>query len=68
MEVTKEQAGQMYARACRAWYGPRAKAVVKNKIKHLEKKGDFNGVHAWTEVARQLAQMPASDFERERRS
>jgi hypothetical protein len=68
MEVTKEQAGQVYAQACRARYGPRAKSIVKKKIKQLERQGDYDGVHARSEVARHLARMPASDFERERRT
>jgi len=35
MKITHEQAAEMYARACRAWYGPRAKGIVRKKIKQL---------------------------------
>jgi hypothetical protein len=65
--LTKEQAGEMYARACQAWYGHRAKRVVHNKIKELRQKGDVEGVHAWTEVERHLSRFPASEFEKARR-
>jgi hypothetical protein len=59
---------QIYARACRAWYGPRAKGIIRKTIKQLERKGDRNGVVAWTAVARELSRMPAAEFERDRRS
>jgi hypothetical protein len=68
MKITDEEAAEMYARACRAWYGQRAKDVVRKKIKHLQRKGDHGGVVAWTAVAQQLSRIPASDFERDRRS
>ena len=57
MKITHEQAAEMYARACRAWYGPRAKGIVRKKIKQLERKGDHSGVVAWTAVAHQLSRM-----------
>lgn len=46
----------MYARACRAWYGPRASRVVKNRIEELRRAGDQEGVTAWSQVADQLLQ------------
>jgi hypothetical protein len=63
-----DEAAEMYARACPAWYGQRAKGVVRQKIKHLQRKGDHGGVVAWTAVAHQLSRIPAADFERDRRS
>jgi hypothetical protein len=68
MKITGDEAAQMYARACRAWYGPRAEGIVRKKIKQLERKGDQSGVVAWTAVARELSRMPATEFERDRRS
>ena len=68
MKITHEEAAEMYARACRAWYGPRAKGIVLNKIKQLERQGDLSGVAAWTAVAYRLSRMPAAEFERDRRS
>ena len=67
MKITHEQAAEMYARACRAWYGPRAKGIVRKKIKQLERQGDHSGVVAWTAVAHQLSRMPAAEFEGDRR-
>jgi hypothetical protein len=68
MRITHDEAAEMYARACRAWYGPRAKGIVRKTIKQLERNGDRAGVAAWTAVARQLSRMPAAEFERDRRS
>jgi hypothetical protein len=67
MEITKDQAAEMYARACKAWYGCRAKRIVHNKIRELRQKGDVDGVRAWTEVERHLGRIPAHEFERARR-
>jgi hypothetical protein len=66
METTDEEAAYMYARACRAWYGPRAPGIVREKIRQLQQQGDLGGVRAWSAVARQLARVPASKLERER--
>jgi hypothetical protein len=61
MEITKQQAAFMYARACRAWYGGRAPAIVRNKIAELQRNGDRDGVDAWAEVARQLSRLNDPD-------
>jgi hypothetical protein len=66
MKITHEEAAEMYARACRAWYGPRAKGVVQRKIRHLKRKGDQSGVVAWTAVARELSRISAAEFEHNR--
>jgi hypothetical protein len=68
MNISKEEAAAIYARACRAWYGRRAHGIVRKKVKQLERWGDLEGVHAWSEVARQLSRMPVSEFDRERRA
>jgi hypothetical protein len=47
----------MYARACRAWYGPRAPRIVRSKIEELQRAGDPGGVRAWSQVADQLLQL-----------
>jgi len=52
--VTEDQAAEMYARACRGWYGARAQSVVGSKIQALKAKGDHEGVEAWRRVARAL--------------
>ena len=44
----------MYARACRSWYGTKAKSVVRAKIHALKAKGDDKGAEAWERVARAL--------------
>jgi hypothetical protein len=67
MPINKDQAAHMYARACRAWYGLRAKNVVRNKIKELQQKGDLDGARAWSEVEDHLSRMPVGEFEQARR-
>ena len=54
MFITEQEAADMYARACRRWYGDEAKSVVSSKIGVLEAKGDHKGVKAWTQVHRSL--------------
>ena len=44
----------MYARACRSWYGTKARSVVRAKIYALKAKGDDKGAEAWERVARAL--------------
>ena len=54
MVITEKEAAEMYARACRSWYGTKAKSVVRAKIRALKAKGDDKGVEAWERVARAL--------------
>ena len=54
MFVTEEEAAEIYARACRSWYGTKAKSVVRAKIRALKEKGDDKGAEAWERVARAL--------------
>jgi hypothetical protein len=56
MVITEKEAAEMYARACRSWYGTKAKSVVRAKIRALKAKGDDKGVEAWERVARALVQ------------
>ena len=60
MFVTDEEAAVIYARACRSWYGNRAEAVVKSKVRALMGKGDRKGVKAWQQVARALESLKAT--------
>jgi len=60
MHVTEQQAAEMYARACLAWYRARARQVVGDVIKRLRRKGDLSGVRVWTKVAAELAKAEGS--------
>ena len=51
MHITEDDAAHMYARACRAWYGRRAKHEVNKRIKELQLAGDEAGVRIWKRVA-----------------
>jgi hypothetical protein len=57
MHVTEQEAAEMYARACRRWYGLDAHSVVNSKIKRLMAKDDAKGVKAWQLVAHALEQL-----------
>jgi hypothetical protein len=57
MFFTKKDSAAVYARACRAWYGARAKTVVDSQINRLEAKGDLKGVDMWRLVAEALSQL-----------
>ena len=54
MHVTPGEAAKIYAKACRAWYGPRARRVVLSKVQEMRTRGDHSGVKAWEQVAAEL--------------
>jgi hypothetical protein len=54
MYVTPREAAKIYAKACRAWYGPRARRVVLKRIQEMRTRGDQSGVNAWEQVAAEL--------------
>jgi len=58
MHVSPVEAAQIYARACRAWYGPRARRVVLRRVQEMRIRGDHSGIKAWEQVA---AELEASD-------
>jgi|EndMetStandDraft_5_1072996.scaffolds.fasta_scaffold602133_2 hypothetical protein len=62
MHIGIDDAVSMYARACRAWYGPRAAKVARAEIQKLRKRGDWSGVEVWTKLAQQLEQPSAADL------
>jgi hypothetical protein len=60
MHITPGEAAQIYAQACRAWYGPRARRVVLTKVQEMRTRGDHSGVKAWEQVAAELEADPAT--------
>jgi hypothetical protein len=54
MLVTPSEAAKIYAKACKAWYGPRARRVVLNKVQEMRTRGDQSGIRAWEQVAAEL--------------
>jgi hypothetical protein len=54
MYVTPHEAAKIYAKMCRAWYGPRARRVVLKRIQEMRTRGDQSGVKAWEQVAAEL--------------
>jgi hypothetical protein len=62
MHVTPIEAAKIYARACRAWYGPRAHRIVLKKVQEMRTRGDHSGIKAWEQVAAELeADKPSHD-------
>ena len=54
MHIGIDEAAKIYAKACRAWYGPRAQQVVRRKVDEMHARGDKSGVRAWELVAEEL--------------
>lgn len=52
--VSLDQAIEMYARCCRAWYGARAIEVVALKVSEQRDAENKEGEHVWTKVQRVL--------------
>ncbi len=59
MYLSKDDCAVIYARMCHAWYGRKAKHVVKKRISELRKIGDRDGMDAWTLVQGKLSQLQA---------
>jgi hypothetical protein len=57
VRVTIDEAADIYARACVAWYGSRALPIVWQQVQVMQKRGDKSGVEAWTKVALALERM-----------
>ena len=57
MKIDIDEATAIYARACRAWYGRSAGRVVKERLRDLLKRGDADGVVAWSKVAHHLSRL-----------
>jgi hypothetical protein len=46
---------KMYADACCAWYGGRARKVALRRAQELRRQGDLEGVKVWEQLASELA-------------
>jgi hypothetical protein len=55
MHVSSEDVAEIYARACRAWYGARAPHVVAERINKFRRNGDASGLKARSQVAAKLS-------------
>ncbi len=58
MHVGLEESIEIYARACRAWYGPKACAVAQETAGELRERGDKAGAAVWERVAEAAAGAP----------
>jgi len=54
MHVSPVEAAKIYARACKAWYGPRAHRIVLKRVQEMRTRGDRSGIKAWEQVAAAL--------------
>jgi hypothetical protein len=54
MHVSPVEAAQIYAKACKAWYGARAHRVVLKRVQEMRTRGDRSGIAAWEQVAAAL--------------
>jgi hypothetical protein len=60
VNVTLDEAIRIYARATRAWFGPRAVAKTQERIEILRKAGDLEGALVWERVKRTIAELEQS--------
>lgn len=58
MHLSEQDAAAIYARACVAWYGGKARHVVREQIGRMRRKGDLSGVRVWSRVAAELSRVP----------
>jgi hypothetical protein len=54
MRITSDQAVEMFARYCRARFGPTASKKVRAKAQALHKRGDIEGHTVWSKVADEI--------------
>ncbi len=54
MHIGLDEAVEIYARACRSWYGRGAKNVVLKRANELYRSGDLEGCKVWQRVAAEL--------------
>lgn len=55
MNVSLDEAITIYAKACRAWYGPeKAVNVARQRVEQLRSRGDSDGVTVWEKVAAEV--------------
>jgi hypothetical protein len=54
MYIELDAAVEIYAKACRSWYGQRAQKVVLERASELYRSGDLEGCKVWQRVAAEL--------------
>jgi hypothetical protein len=54
MFVSTEDAVRIYAKACRSWYGGRARTVALTRAHELQQKGDLDGASVWRDLADEI--------------
>jgi len=59
MHVSSQDAIKIYARACRSWYGSRARRVVLKRAHELQQRGDAHGAGVWHQLADEIARADA---------
>lgn len=55
MQINLDDAIKMYAKACHARYGGRARKVALRRAQELRAKGDAEGVRVWERLADELS-------------
>ncbi len=54
MRVELNEAIKIYAKACRSWYGARARNVALERARQLRTRGDTEGFAVWQKLAGEL--------------
>ncbi len=55
VRIELDDAIKVYAKACHAWYGDRARQVALGRAQELRARGDWEGVKVWEQLAAELA-------------
>jgi hypothetical protein len=54
MFVSTQDAIRIYARACRSWYGSRARKMALTRAHELQQRGDLEGSQVWRQLADEI--------------
>jgi hypothetical protein len=55
VRIDLDDAIKIYADVCCAWYGGRARNVALRRMQELRRRGDWEGVKVWEQLASELA-------------
>jgi hypothetical protein len=59
MQVTADEAANVYARACRSWYGGGARRMIMSQMEELRHAGDPRAMRICKLIAEELSKLDA---------
>jgi hypothetical protein len=61
MQVSLDQAVEIYARASRAWFGVAAQKRIEERANELSQKEDYEGARIWQRVNKAIQKLESDD-------